>query len=65
MTKKIEVTGKFGRKRKVVVRIGDAEMTFSTVTEACNTLIKACVAVNDWAEDEYQAGRTKRRYVEH
>jgi hypothetical protein len=62
---RIKVSGKIGRKSLVVVSISGAEMRFSSVTEAVQVLTRACVEVYDWSEDEYQGGRTNRRFVEH
>ena len=59
---RIKVSGMIARKSEIRVAIGDMSWTFSSVTQAVQTLISAAAEVCRFAESEYQAGRTDRRF---
>ena len=59
---KVNVSGHIGRKSKVIVEMAGGKMEFTSITEAITSLTRATVAVFDWAEDEYQADKTNRRF---
>jgi len=58
----VKVSGHIGRKSQVVVEMAGGRMEFTSVTEAVTSLTHATVAVFDWAEEEYQADKTNRRF---
>ncbi len=58
--KPIKVSGKVGH--RIVVELDGKTFEFTSITQAVLTFMSACGKVYEWAEDEYQAGRTNRRF---
>jgi hypothetical protein len=60
--KPIKVSGKIGRKSQITVEIDGRAFEFTSVSQAVLTFLSACSKVYEWAENEYQAEKTNRRF---